>query len=226
MNPLNVKMESVLDELAKSDQDAYTLVDRQVPCPDVYRGNGLIKLIILGQDPTINRPPRDGEIRMVLKLDSRGPLRAYIKGICNHLGVDFADSLYATNLFKNFFTEPPVQLAKARAPWLFEKFRDLWLPFLKEELAKFPDVPVITLGEPILKVLARQEEPHLVRDYWGYTPDWKTGKTVPFTYLKAQANLLERDIFPFPHTTSARTKKFYSGRLVSYLQYVKQIINR
>jgi hypothetical protein len=77
MNHLNVQMESVLDDLAKSDQDAYTLVDREVPCPDVYCGNGLIKLIILGQDPTINRPPRAGEIKMVLKLDSRGPLRNY-----------------------------------------------------------------------------------------------------------------------------------------------------
>ena len=130
MKELKAEMASVLNRLEASDKETYALVDGRRPFPDVYRGSGPIRLIVLGQDPTINREARDGEIKMVLKLDSGGPLRNYVKGLCNLLDLEFSINLYATNLFKNFFIAPPVQLAKQQAPRVFERFRDIWLPFL------------------------------------------------------------------------------------------------
>jgi len=141
----------------------------------------------------------------------------YVARICAGLGLNLRKDVYATNLVKAFFVRPPTQIKEVDVlaqslPW--------WLPLLREELAAYAGVPVIALGEPLLKQLVVGDASEKVRDYWGYTEDWQHGETGPFHYLEASANRLGRTVYPFPHQPSIRTS-FYKARLESYLAFVR-----
>ena len=62
-----------------------------------------VKLIILGQDPTIQNPNSRAKVDVVLNLDKSNSLRTYISGITRDLGIDIDKNVYATNLLKCFF---------------------------------------------------------------------------------------------------------------------------
>jgi hypothetical protein len=180
-----------------------------------------IRLIILGQDPTVKNQTRRAKIKTVLNLDRAGSLRNYLSGICKGLEIDLDKNVYATNYLKNFFIKPPTQIKEDN---VFENFAPVWLPLLREELAQFDRVPIITLGEPVLSIVVHENVSKRVRDYWGYNDDWKTGKTLPFRYIKSDDNVLNRVVFPFPHQPSMN-KKFYCARLKEYVAFVKQTIS-
>lgn len=65
-----------------------------------FKGNDRIKLIVIGQDPTITEVKERGKIKTTLKLDAPGPLRRYIESICRGLEITI-ENVYATNLFKD-----------------------------------------------------------------------------------------------------------------------------
>jgi hypothetical protein len=194
-------------------------IDATLPVPHPYRGSETIKLIVLGQDPTVKNPKARKAIKTVLNLDKNGSIRAYLSGVCKDLGIQIAENVYATNLYKNFFVHPPTQITEID---IFQEFRDAWLPLLKDELEAFAGVPVITLGEPLLAPLVEANVPAKVRVYWGYTPEWKAGTVRPFGYIRAIDNQLNRTIFPFPHQPSLR-KQFYKTRLSDYVSFVKSV---
>jgi len=125
--------------------------------------------------------------------------------------------VYATNLFKNFFIDPPTQIKEIN---IFLTFLPYWLPLLKDELAHYPKAPVISLGEPLLQTIVSGNVSAKVRDYWGYTKEWKAGKIGPFKHLLAEDNNLGRIIFPYPHQPSIR-KQFYRENLTQYTKYMK-----
>jgi len=50
-----------------------------------------IKLIIIGQDPTIRKEARRELIKTTLNLDKSGSLRNYIETLCEGLNIDFAN---------------------------------------------------------------------------------------------------------------------------------------
>jgi len=207
---------SILEQL-KRDKRLGQYVDGTLPIPKPYQGSGEIKLIVLGQDPTV-KAVRDREaIRTVLNLDKKGNVRTYLAGVCNDLGLRLAENVYATNLYKNFFIRPPTQITEID---VFQEFLGFWLPLLKDELEPFPGVPVITLGEPVLAPLLGKNVSARVRDYWGYMPGWKEGKAKPFQYIRATDNQLNRILFPFPHQPSLR-KEFYETHLRGYIAFVK-----
>ncbi len=210
----------VVQKLQHSHPEIYKLIHHHLPIPTVYCGQGPIRLVVLGQDPTINDSARLDTVSTVLNLNKAGSLRSYIKQLCAILELDISQHLYATNLFKPFFVSPPVQLAKQVEFDLFAALRPIWLPLLQEELAAFPDVPVLSLGEPLLRVLAGDGMSQFVRHYWGYKPDWKDGFSQSFAYLAPEENQLSRRLYPFPHVTSARTKPFYSGQLSAYTRFL------
>ncbi len=180
-----------------------------------------IRIIILGQDPTVKNQKSRAKITTVLNLDRAGSLHKYLDGICKGLEIDLDKNVYATNCLKNFFIKPPTQIKEDD---VVEKFARIWLPLLREELAQFDNVPIITLGQPVLSIIIRENASKYVRDYWGYNDDWKTGKTLPFRYIKSDDNVLNRVIFPFPHQPSIN-KKFYCARLKDYVAFVKQTIS-
>ncbi|MCI0615882.1 hypothetical protein L0244_23095 [bacterium] len=195
-------------------------VDSSLKIPKIFSTSEEIRLIILGQDPTVKNQRSRAKINTVLNLDRKGSLRNYLNGICKDLEIDLDQNVYATNYLKNFFIRPPTQIKEDD---VFEKFAQVWLPLLREELAQFDNAPIISLGEPVLSIIVHENASKLLRDYWGYNDDWMTGKTLPFRYIKSDDNVLSRVIFPFPHQPSIN-KKFYCARLKEYVAFVKQTI--
>jgi uracil-DNA glycosylase len=218
-NSLDVQRRSteVLTEL-RADPNLGCFVHRTLGVPDVFGGKGEVRLIVLGQDPTVKNPRSRRRIKAVLNLDKDGSLRAHLSRICVGLGLKLDQHVYATNYLKNFFVKPPTQIDEID---VFEMFGPIWLPLLKEELGLSPQAPIITLGQPLLTALVRGEASPRVRDYWGYTSRWKSGERGELRHLPPQDNLLERTVFPFPHQPSIR-KQFYSERLADYTAFVRQ----
>jgi len=176
-----------------------------------FRITNKIKLLILGQDPTVKNEKSRQSIEYTLNLDKAGSLKAYINQICDLLGISF-ENIYSTNIFKYFYTYPP-----ERTMHVLHSHLPANLELLKEELAAYPKVPIIALGLPVLQLLASEKAQ--VRDYWNYNP--KTRKCDgKFTFCPAKDNKLERDIYPFPHQPSIR-KVFYRDNLQIYINFMK-----
>ena len=199
-------------------------IDSSRPLPGNFRGDGPIRLIILGQDPTVRNAKALDNITTALNLDKSGSLKTYLLKACGFLGVDLEREVFATNLYKNFFVQPPTSIDPAAR--IFERCLPYWKPALDQELAEFPNAPVLILGEPLLTILACSGASAKVRHYWGYQPDWKTGAAGPFAHLPAGQNILNRLVFPFPHQPSWQKKKFYSSHLEAYCHYTKSILQQ
>jgi len=197
-------------------------VDRRLGIPRPFHGSGPIKLVILGQDPTVKRASERAKIGTVLNLDRRGNLRRYLARICAALGLELDRHVYATNYVKNFFVRPPTQIEDLDVLAAAARY---WLPLLKDELARLGGVPVISLGQPLLRALVIGDASRLVRYYWGYTPRWRSGEFGELHHLTPQDNQLSRVVFPFPHQPSIR-KGFYRERMGEYLAFVRRTADR
>lgn len=215
-NPINRRAKEIFEKLV-TDPDLGHYVDATYPVPAVYRGQGEIKLVILGQDPTVKNVKSRALIKTVLNLDRSSHLQRYLSGICQGLGLDLDQNVYATNYIKNFFVRPPTQIEEIN---ILETFSPFWLPLLRDELSQFPSVPLITLGQPLLRAVINENVSPNVRDYWGYRPDWKTGRSGEYSFLEPGENILSRQIFPFPHQPSMR-KRFYLEKMDQYTDFVK-----
>jgi hypothetical protein len=214
---IELASQEVLSRINK-DLHLRKFVDHALPIPRVFRGTGTIKLIIVGQDPTVRNPLRRKQIDTVLDLNnSDGHIRGYINEISTGLQISIDQNVYATNFYKNFFVDPPTEINKTN---IFDEFSGYWLPLLKTEIEQFPWAPIITLGEPMLKPLLHLGHEPQVRHYWGYSVDWREGERQEFKHIKPEANQLGRPIFPFPHQPST-TKDFYKCMMTAYIDYVK-----
>ena len=203
------EVEKIITQLANYDDNPISKKLGFVP-PFNEAGKD-IKLIIIGQDPTIKNEKQRCKINVTLNLDKSGAIRKYVEDICEGLNISLSN-VYATNLFKYFYTIPPAQTFD-----VMEKHLEPNLTLLKKELAGFANCPIITLGEPVLKLLVGNNAK--VREYWGY--DKKTGRTNgKFKYVSANDNKLNRIIFPFCHQPSIR-KDFYKNALSQYVDFVK-----
>lgn len=190
--------------------------------PDVYiETDGIenVRLVVIGQDPTVKRESSRKTIKTALNLDKpNGSLYKYLYKICDGLRLDLRQHIYATNFAKNFFIQPPTQIEECN---VLDEFDHYWLPLLREELSLFPDRPVLALGEPLLESLLIDRSRAQVRRYWGYTTGWESGLVNNFSFVTPEENKLRRRLFPFPHQPSMR-KRFYRATLRSYLSYMKE----
>jgi hypothetical protein len=208
--------ENILAKLV-TDPGLKQFVDSDLHIPKPFRPDGEVKLIFLGQDPTVKNPKSRKWISTVLNLNKAGSLRNYLGEICKGLGIELEKNVYATNYIKNFFIKPPTQIKEVD---IFTKFAPIWLPFLQEEIVQFGNIPIITLGQPVLSLIIQGDTPKLVREYWGYNNEWKTGKTLPFKRIENNNNVLNRVIYPFPHQPSI-SKQFYFSRLKEYIAFMQ-----
>ncbi|MDR3668598.1 MAG: hypothetical protein P4L35_17290 [Ignavibacteriaceae bacterium] len=176
-----------------------------------FRITDKIKLIIIGQDPTVKNAESRKKIEYTLNLDKKGSLKKYISDICTQLGIEF-ENVYATNIFKYFYSVPPESTMHVLIQHLEPN-----LELLKKELAIYPKQPIITLGLPVLQLLTNDKTQ--VRDFWGY--DLKTKqKGKDYCYCRAESNKLNRDIFSFPHQPSI-IKKYYASNINGYIEFMK-----
>lgn len=213
------RADAILCEILSADGTLKNyVVNRSVPSP--FHGRGKIRLVVLGQDPTVKNPESRDLIKTVLNLNKKGNLRKYLSRICDCLGFGLEESVYATNVIKNFFTSPPTTITDCNV--LVEASR-YWLGLLKDEINQFPDAVILSLGEPVLSILVRSGNSRCVRDYWGYTSRWKLGECGDFRAIEISKCELNRKIFPFPHQPSI-AKRFYKQRFENYLAFMKNQI--
>lgn len=174
-----------------------------------YIGSGDIKLIILGQDPTVRNLAQRAKIKCTLNLDNeKGALRLYVERICASLGLS-VNNVYATNVFKYFYTLPPADTIEVLSLHKQPNIR-----LLEYELSLLGSCPVVTLGEPVLQLLCGEE--CKVRYFWGYDD-------AAFHHIAAEENILRRPLFVFPHQPSMR-KRFYKDNFDAYLQYMRRFL--
>ncbi|MCF8374319.1 MAG: hypothetical protein K9H64_22040 [Bacteroidales bacterium] len=176
-----------------------------------FRGADSVSLIVLGQDPTIKNHNSRKNITCTLNLDKKGSLKTYLSEICKGLGITI-ENVYATNVFKYFYSKPP-----AKALHILQQHLPENLNLVKKELVQFPDAIIIALGEPVLQLLAGTDK-H-VRDFWAYNKATKQSNGL-YSLCPAKENLLGRDFFPFPHQPSI-SKEFYKNHLGKYVDFVK-----
>lgn len=182
--------------------------------PTPWIGSGEIKLILIGQDPTVKNEKSRDAIKTVLNLDKQTSLYRYLSFVAERIGCSVEENVYATNLLKCFFVAPPASIpsaVKEHAPY--------WIDLLKKELAQYPNAQVITLGEPLLRALVTSDSKK-VRDYWGYRGN-NLANIDHFKYCDESANLLQRSFFPFPHQPSIR-KAFYRSYIDKYIDFMRK----
>ncbi|MGB6680051.1 MAG: hypothetical protein WBF08_01850 [Candidatus Bathyarchaeia archaeon] len=218
-NELSIKASMVIEGLASSEIGSH--IDISLDPPDPFRGSGKIKLIVLGQDPTVQDPEYRKKIEVTLLLNQAGRLRTYLGKVCKGLDIDLDENIYATNLLKNFFTRPPDRINK-EDPQFYQKAADFWIPLLKEEIEEFENVPVLTLGQPVLNCLIKGPDQVLIRYSWGFEGPGQYRRN--FGYIKPSDNVLGRVVFPFPHIPGLQ-HKFYKQQMNGYLAFMKEHIN-
>jgi hypothetical protein len=222
MNKLDLasEIEQITDNLIKSQYGSF--IDGRFTAPVPFRGTGDIKLIILGQDPTVKDPEYRKKIKVTLLLNQPGGLRTYLGNICSGLGINLDKNIYATNLLKNFFTKPPDQIRKENSDFM-QLVSAYWIPLLIKEISEFPNIPVLTLGEPVLNCLLKTSDWMLIRNYWGYIGPALYGEN--FSFISSEENVLNRNIFPFPHIHGQK-HKFYLSQIGGYLKFMRKMTNQ
>jgi len=220
LGELQHKSLAVLRELQRTPELS-DKIEPSLGIPNPFRPRSVVKLIILGQDPTVKRKESRASITVVLNLDKGDAHWHYLHSICRKLRLSLHDNVYATNLVKNFFVEPPASYSDGR---ILSLASEQWLPLVRSELEEFPEVPVIALGEPLLQIIAIDNQAQ-VKKYWGYPRRHVKGDLSIFQFLRPEDNRLGRIVFPFPHQPSAR-KKFYQDRMSSYIRYVGTFLRR
>lgn len=196
-----------------NDHEENRIDTELLPVPP-FKVSNEIKLIIIGQDPTIRKEERRIKIDTTLNLDKSGALKTYIEKICKILEIEIAN-IYATNVFKYFYTIPPADTLEILQDHLAPNLR-----LLNDEIHLYKQVPTITLGEPVLKLLIKKGNSNKMTYYWDYNNKTKSTDG-DFKYSLPEDNLLSRTIFPIPHQPSS-IKEFYSKTFEKYISFIKE----
>ena len=204
-----MNINDIIDEVVKIrlelPDDPANPIDFDLSPVKPYIGDEEIKLIIIGQDPTIRNIQRRKYINTTLNLDKNGALKTYVENICRELDISI-QNVYATNIFKYFYSIPP-----ADTPDVLIKHKTQNIELLRKEIECYKDSPIITLGEPVLRLITNEGEK--VRNYWNF-------QERGYKYLSPDNNILRRYIFPFPHQPSMR-KLLYNSNFKDYIKYMK-----
>jgi uracil-DNA glycosylase len=215
----NLMMQSLdVVKVLKADAVIGKYIDDTLPVPRPFGGTGDIRLVILGQDPTVKAAATRKKIATVLMLDqTESKLREFLTGICTCLGISLGENVYATNVCKNFFTAPPKKLTTDVIGLSWPKWRLL----LVEELARFPNAAILTLGKPILQVLVRDPAVKDLKHYWGYVGSKAKKEHGEYRLVEVQHSTVDRPFFPFPHVTNISATKLYRTNREDYLSFVR-----
>lgn len=109
-----------------------------------FKPGGPFRLMLVGQDPTIEKSPE--RVNHVLMLDEPGrPLSRWLRGLLAE-SYDRA-TLYATNVVKCSFSQPPSKMKVGGLPFLRPYARNC-KRYLVQEISRYRPSLVLTLGEP------------------------------------------------------------------------------
>lgn len=177
-----------------------------------------IKLVFIGQDPTVRRTESRRKINVTLNLDKENSLKTYLRKVCETLEIDLNQEVYATNLYKCFFKFPPADDQTI----LTRQFK-IWMDFLINELNEFKNSIFITLGEPLINQLIHSNN-RKVKYYWDYIGQTKSGKN--FKCNEPFENYLQKRIYPIAHQPTWNRNDFYKTYLSDFLDYIKRNENK
>lgn len=172
-----------------------------------------IKLVVIGQDPTVRNVNSRKDIKTTLNLDKSNSLKTYLEHVCQTLGVNLDEEVYATNLYKCFFHIPP-----ADDETILTRHFKIWCDFLIREIEPFKNQIFITLGEPVLNQLIHSGNKK-VSYYWNYIGETKSN--LDFKYSKLNENYLQRKLYPIAHQPTWSRNEFYKKYLTDYLRFIK-----
>lgn len=197
-------------------------VDESLPIPRPFccSTTGQIRLIVIGQDPTVQNATSRRKIKTVLNLDKNGGLRTFLIDLCRRLGLTLDEDVYATNACKNFFVRLPTAITEAN---VLSLSTPMWLPILRSEVERFPAAAIISLGQPVLAMLTQPAAYHEMKYYWGYDRHWKSGVRQPMQYIPVEHSAIGRPIFPYIHQPSLRGARtvFYRERMAEYIEFIR-----
>lgn len=167
-----------------------------------FKEGDALSVMLIGQDPTIYEKPE--RVQYVLMLDQeRGALRRWLRE--EVFGRNYFDSLtlYATNMVKCAFREPPSRLGglKFLRPY-FENCKQ----HLTEEISRFQPTLVLTLGEPAHKLFITTLDNRA-----GIEEDMKEAFTGRF--IRAKLRGIEFDYSPCLHIKTFRVAETYGDKL-------------
>jgi uracil-DNA glycosylase len=183
------------------------LSDARLPlrvCPYFRKGDE-VRVMLIGQDPTISRKPE--RVKHVLMLDQ--PNRSLSRWLREEVfGKKYFDSmtLYATNLVKCSFRELPSRLGglKFLGPY-FENCKY----HLAQEISRFQPTLLLTLGEPAHNsFISTLDNRDSVADRM---KEAFTGK-----FVKAKFRGIEFDYSPCLHIQTFRVAHTYGDRLKGF----------
>ena len=223
VDDLLVRCADVVSQL-KADEVLGSHIDPSLAVPRPFQGSGEIRLVVLGQDPTVEELETRKRITTVLMLDEeRSILRRFIQTICKGLGLSLDENVYATNVCKNFFVERPEAVSD---PDLIALSWVMWQDVLREEVNLFPNAAIVTLGKPVLKVLVKDGYQQDLKHYWGHVDGWKQRGRDSFRAVENEQSTIDRKFFPLPHVTNYTTTEFYQGNLDDYLAFIRASTER
>jgi uracil-DNA glycosylase len=192
------------------------LVGADARIPEVVCGEGEIGLICIGQDPTAHKAKTREHLTQVFNWNRGVQIRNYIARLCEPLNMDVNMNVYATNLVKCFCIAPPSSYL--RDTQIAAVMKREWLPLLRREVACFPVAKVVTLGEPVYRLLCASESPVPLRARWGHSrPRVRHGE---MSYVRDTESELGRAFFPFPHQQNA-SGEFYRTSFQDYLRVLR-----
>jgi hypothetical protein len=196
-NSILKESEGLKNRLYYDDSQTNIDINRKILEP-YYTGKS-IKLIIIGQDPTVCSSDTRDHLNSVLALRNKGNnLYNYIVNeILNPIGISI-ENVYATNIFKHYFKSTPKQEN------ILHHIDDN-LELVKKELVLIPNCPIILMvGNQVLNNISEHELAYY----------WDAGN------IHSSKNKLDRELFPFPHLTPHRLHDKYKGKnFERYIDY-------
>ena len=167
-----------------------------------------LKLLLIGQDPTIfDEPERVNTVLMLNETQGRnGQLRKWLEkelfGTANFQKIE----IYATNLVKCQFDQPPTLSAEGALKFLKPRF-ELCKEFLKNEIKAFKPDFVLTLGESA-HILFSGEIEVILGALKGKMKEDFSGK-----FIKAKINDIEFNYSPCLHIKTFRVAETYGKQV-------------
>jgi uracil-DNA glycosylase len=175
-----------------------------------YKSGNNLKILLIGQDPTIfDEPDRVNTVLMLNETKGRnGQLRKWLEKELFKTENFNSIEIYATNLVKCQFDQPPTASSEGAMKFLKPRF-DFCKDYLKNEILCFrPDI-VLTFGESAHILFSKE-----FQDNSG-----KEGKMkVDFTgkFIKARFNNIEFDYSPCLHIKTFRVAETYGKQVVDF----------
>lgn len=185
-----------------------------------YKEEGQIKVMLIGQDPTIRRASI--EVKSVLMLTNDKVHRSNLQKWIEEEVFGNSDypkiQLYATNLVKCRFAKQPSNCKEGAYIFLESCFKNC-VRYLREEIKSFRPSLVISLGETAHKLLCKEL----------YPPKNFSCKMNQDFSKKIPVSLRDTDIFfdymPCLHITTFRVAKTYGNKINSFRNNLSSLIN-